>query len=440
MKFGIIGAGPSGLTMGLFIKYPYEILEKSNEPGGHAGSFIDQKYTFDYGPHIMFSKNKEVLNFMIRSLKGNVHKCLRNNKISFKNSLIRYPFENDLKSLPLEDNYECLYTFLFNPYKKKYSKPKNLEQWLLKNFGKGICKHYLFPYNRKVWNIPVKKLSMIWVGRIPNPPAEDIIKSSIGFKTEGYLHQLYYYYPLKGGYQALSRAWEKKENIAYNFEVKNIIKTSKNTFRVSNGNIIKEYDRLISTMPIHELIKIINIPIPQGIRDAIKQLIVNPMFIISLGLKGEDRNKYTALYFPEKEFLVNRVSFPKTFSPHNAPDGHYSIQAEITCRKNSVIWKKSNHEIANHVVDGLLKRGIIPNKKMVVYKNVRRAEYAYVVYDLLYEKNTKIIRDWFKKQGIYLVGRFSFFEYINVDGVIIRSKEIAEEINGQSIDLSKLQI
>ena len=61
--------------------------------------------------------------------------------------------------------------------------------------------------------------------------------------------------------------------------------------------------------------------------------------------------------------------------------------------------------------------------------------YSYVVYDEHYEKNVGIVRNWFPRQGIHLVGRFSYFEYINVDGVIERARDIAGRINGSPVQL-----
>lgn len=435
MKYAVIGAGPSGLTMGLFLKEDCQILEKENHPGGHASSFKDDGFTFDFGPHIMFSKDEKILRFMIDSLGKNIQKCRRNNKIWYKDRLLKYPFENDLKSLPPHDNYECLYSYLFNPYKTKYKSPKNFRQWLLYNFGKGICEKYLIPYNEKVWNIPVHKLSMILADRVPKPPVTDIIKSSIGIETEGYLHQLYYYYPLRGGYQAISDVWAKKLPIKYNFQVKKIKKEKNGTFTVSDGSHQLKFDKIISTIPIHELVKIIDIPIPRIVSSAVKMLIVNPTYSICLGIKGDDRNKYTAVYFPDQNFLVNRINFPKTFSKYNAPNNCYSIQADITCKATSPVWRNKEEGITGYVIAGLVKRGFIKSSKDIVYQKAIRSKYAYVVYDSLYKKNTGIIRDWFPKQGIQLVGRFSFFEYINVDGVIKRSLEIASKLNKSQIKL-----
>jgi len=429
VKIGIIGAGPAGLTMAKFLKHECVVLEKNDYVGGLASSVKEQGFTYDFGPHIAFSRDKKLLNQMVKSLGDNVCLNVRNNKIFYKDRILKYPFENDLKSLSLEDNYKCLYSYLFNKHKKKYRKPENLKQWFLSKFGEAICQKYLFPYNEKVWNIPVEKLSMLWADRIPSPPPEDVIKSSIGFETEGYSHQLNYFYPKTGGYQAISEAWSRGLNIKYNFEVKTIEKLRGGRFVVSDGKDRMVFDKIVSTILIHELVKKLKIKIPTRVLQAVRALIVNPMFLVTLGVKGVDKNKFTAIYFPDSDYWVNRVSFPTTFSKFNSPKGCYTIQAEITCKKQSDIWKKDDKTILKHVLMGLKKYGLICKTTKIVYKSIRRVNYAYVVYDKSYKKNVKIIRDWFPRQGVFLSGRFSYFEYVNVDGIIERSKMIADKVN-----------
>lgn len=434
IDYGILGAGPAGLSMAMFLEGTSEVLEADNHPGGHASSFFEDGFTFDFGPHIMFSKNKNVLQFMVDSLEGNVHECRRKNVVSFKNRLVKYPFENALASLPLEDNLACLKGYVYNSYKEKYPNPSNLREWLLFTFGEGICERYLFPYNEKVWNIPVEELSMLWAERIPNPNPEDILKSAIGFETEGYLHQLYYHYPRRGGYQAISEAWAKRASVTYNFRVKSL-ERRKDSWLVSDGTQTREYREIVSTLPIQALCKVTNLEIPTEVQAAIDGLIVNPMFIVSLGIRGTDASQYTAIYFPEADFLVNRVSFPSTFSPENAPSGTYSVQAEITCRKDSETWAMTDGAILDHVIQGLVARGVIESPEVVIYRNVRRMTYSYVVYDRFYAENTRLIREWFPKQGLHLAGRFGFVEYANVDGILIRNMEIAGQLNGRPVAL-----
>lgn len=429
-SLGIIGAGPSGLAINLFLNQSAEIVESNHHVGGHAASFFEKGFTFDYGPHILFSRDKEILEFIIAALGDNVSKCRRNNKISFKNRITKYPFENDLASLPLEDNYACIHDFIFNKYKEKHATPQNMREWFLKTFGEGICSRYLFPYNEKVWNIPVEKLSMALADRIPNPPAEDILKSSLGFNTEGYLHQLYYHYPKVGGYQAICEAWKKSATIHYQFTVEKIQRTADGNFKLfdKNGNI-KEYPSIISTMPVHEIIHKLDMDVPDEIRVAIDNLIVNPMFVISFGIRGVDTDQYTAVYFPEAEFWVNRISYPCTFSAENGPQGHWSLQAEITCTKDSDIWNKSDAEILAHTKENLQKRNLLPSDDQIILERVDRSERSYVVYDVGYEENVTKVRQWFSSIGIHLLGRFSYFEYVNVDMAVDRAIKLAIELN-----------
>jgi len=434
LPYGILGAGPAGLTLAHFLREKAEVLEAAATPGGHAASFQLDGFTFDYGPHIMFSKYKDILAFMIESLDGNVHECRRNNKISFKGRLTKYPFENGLSELPMEDNFACARGFFINPYKEQYANPKNLREWLLARFGEGICERYLFPYNEKVWNIPVEDLSMLWADRIPNPAPEDILKSAMGIPTEGYLHQLYYNYPRTGGYQALSESWNRGVEVTYHFEAKQITKKD-GLFYVTNGTDTRCYKQVISTLPVQKLARMTNLEIPTQVQQAIDDLIVHPMWIISLGIRGTDSEKMTAVYFPEAEYLVNRISFPATFSPHNAPEGCYSIQAEITCRPNSETWSMSEEAILKHVIDGMIQRNIIHSREDIVCHNVCRKTYSYVVYDHAYEKNTALIREWFSSQNLHLAGRFGFFEYANVDGIIWRNLQLAEKLNGHPVKL-----
>jgi protoporphyrinogen oxidase len=426
----VLGAGPSGISYSLFFDNSPLIIEKNDHPGGHASSFVIDGFTFDYGPHIIFSRDKRILDFIVNSLGDNVHQCKRNNKISFKNKLVKYPFENDLSTLDLEDNYECISQFLFNPYKEKYKNPSNMKEWFLHTFGEGISNKYLIPYNEKVWNIPVEKLSMVWSDRIPNPPPEDILKSSIGIKTEGYLHQLYYHYPEKGGYQSISENWSQSCDIHFNEEVVKINKLD-NGFEIETSKQTYQSKKIVSTINLSALFKTCAHWIPKYVVEAYKKLIINPMYVISIGIKGNDMDKYTAIYFADKEFLVNRVSYPCTFSEKNGPNNHFIIQAEITYSPQSDIADMTDEAIIQHFLVGLKERSLIDGEVILV--DLKRVSESYVVYDVGYENHTKIIRDYFAQVGIDLLGRFSYFEYINIDMAVARSIETYQRISQSTL-------
>src|SRR5215212_3310 len=206
---GILGGGVSGIALAAHLGEDVDVLEKRARIGGLCGAILEDGFTFDAaGPHIMFSKNKEVLNLMISVLGDNVHQNRRDNRIWFKGRLVKYPFENDLASLPKEDNFDCIYGYIVNP--RANDTPSNLAEWSYATFGAGISEKYFIPYNKKIWNYEPSKLGLEFVSRIPKPPMEDVLKSSIGIATEGYLHQLYFYYPIEGGFEEIVRGFGKR--------------------------------------------------------------------------------------------------------------------------------------------------------------------------------------------------------------------------------------
>jgi len=152
------------------------------------------------------------------------------------------------------DRYECLHSYLYN----NHPAPKNFKEWLYRTFGTGLAEKYLIPYNEKIWNVPAEQLGIEWAeGRVPKPPVEDVIKSAVGVVTEGYPHQLYYHYPRQGGIESIPLGMEKKVPlVTSDFAVERIWKEG-SRWCVAGGGRVKWYDRIVATIPIHELVHIV---------------------------------------------------------------------------------------------------------------------------------------------------------------------------------------
>jgi protoporphyrinogen oxidase len=87
-----------------------------------------------------------------------------------------------------------------------------------------------------------------------------------------------------------------------------------------------------------------------------------------------------------------------------------------------------------------MQRNVIRSWEDIVCHDVCRKNYSYVVYDYAYEKNIGLIREWFSSQNLHLAGRFGFFEYANVDGIIWRNLQLAEKLNGHPVVLKDKHI
>ena len=423
MKTAILGGGLTGLTLGYLMKQQgkkFEILEQGSECGGLMKTLEYDGFTFDYhGSHIIFSKNKEVLDFMLSLLGQNKIRNRRNAKILYKGQLVKYPFENGLSDLPKAENFECLYSFIQNMVRKERGalrKPNNLKEWFSYVFGEAIAEKYLLSYNEKIWKYPPEQMGLEWVERVPNPPIENVIKSSLGISTEGYIHQLHFYYPKVGGIQALIKSLETKigDSIVTNFEVVKISGIN-GKWTVFDENQERLYEKIISTIPIQSLVKAAGAP--KKIKEAANDLKYNSLITVMLGLRRKLNKNLSWLYIPDRKILTHRASFPSSYSQHVAPAGMSSVMVEITCKIEDALWKRKDKEIEQRVINDLHHLKVI-DKQDVCFALTKRVEYAYVINDLNYNKNMKKIRNYFAKMGIGLAGRFSEFKYLNMDACV----------------------
>lgn len=426
-SIGILGGGVAGLSLSYFLGADTEVLEKDDTCGGLCRSFEKDGFTFDLGGHIMFSKDTEILEFEKELLRGQLNQLYRRASSWFKGRFVKYPFENGLSVLDKDDIFECLYHFLNNPQRPQ----NNFEDWIYNTFGKGLAEMYLIPYNSKIWKTPLTDMGTRWVERVPKPPAEDVIKSALGIETEGYTHQLHFWYPKTGGFQSLPRAFEQQVNdrIVRNFPVTKIRKGARG-WVVSSGSDEREYARIICTMPIFEFVKVVE-DIPPEVRQAVENLKYNSLIVVMVGLNRPRRVEQAATYFPQPDVIFHRLIFFDYFGQNYVPDGCSSMVVEITGKEGSPTWQMGDQQVADRVVDDLCREGFL-EKQEVISTAVKRTKYAYPIYDLHREKNLEILNSWCKQEGIELCGRFAEFEYYNSDAVIRSAKTVSDRIKNEA--------
>ena len=421
----ILGGGLSGITLARALIGQGDevfVLEAEERIGGLCRSRSDGGFSFDTGgSHIIFSRDREVLEFMLSMLGENREERVRNTRIFYKGRFVKYPFENGLSDLPKEDCYYCLSEFiktLIAAEKGELPPVRTFADWIVTTFGKGIAECYLLPYNRKIWNFPPDQMSPHWVeGRVPRPPVEDIIKSAVGIETEGYVHQAVFSYPVEGGIEALVQAFAGpvRDCITCGFEIKSVRKEGR-AWEIGDGVRTVKADRVVCTMPVQNLFAALQ-GVPPAVREAVNSLRYNSVCSVYIGIRGSVPD-ISWLYVPDPDLgLMNRVSFPSNYSRKVAPEGCASVLSEITYNDGDPVSRMSDEEIIAHVVESLERMGLVQAGD-IVYTGLDRHRFAYVVYDLHYLRNIAVVRDYCREIGIDLVGRFARFEYLNMDGCI----------------------
>ena len=423
----ILGGGIAGLSLASFLKTPAVVLEREAAPGGLSRSYSLNGVVFDIGPHIIFSKNKKVLD--LHTTMISTSRIRRSNQIFFRGRFVKYPFENDLAALDPVDCDYCLQEFLNNPYEEY--RAGNMLQFFLATFGEGITRLYLQPYNEKIWKFDPAFMDTQMVERIPKPPREDVIKSAKGVSTEGYTHQLYFHYPSAGGFQSLVNAYEgeavkKGQRIETGVQIQSVARSGEDwKIKTNDGSFIAR--RLVSCMPLHELFKYIEPP--SEIKEAVDKLLYNSIYIVVVQVKKDRIGDHFALYIPDKDIIFHRLSKLNFLGPeYSLPNGGSTLLAEVTFRPGSHLAARSESEIAEQVIKDLVRIGFI-DAEDVLDTAIRSEKYAYVIYDLDHRTKVDQILNYLKGQAIRCAGRFAEFEYLNTDGVVERTLKLAREMN-----------
>lgn len=221
----IVGAGLAGLSAAYHLRgMPYKILEREREVGGLCRSYVKDGFTFDYTGHLLHFRQTAIKALVESLLPDRLQRHARKSYVFSHDTYTEYPFQVNTYGLPPEVVRECLLGFIAT-LTQSASTPSvespSFKQWIIDSLGEGIAKHFMVPFNEKLWQVPLDDLTSDWVSwLVPKPDVKDVVSGALGIKDKAFGYNPSFQYPVSGGIKVLPEAFlPSVENLSYDSDL-----------------------------------------------------------------------------------------------------------------------------------------------------------------------------------------------------------------------------
>lgn len=426
----IIGAGPAGLALSYAFPGKSRILEQSFEVGGLCRSIEFCGGVFDIGGHSFHSPHPEVLGLVQQLMATRWHTQRRDARVSFGGELIGYPFQQHFQNLSdrtvIEDCQRNPPSF------ETSAQASNFEEWILERFGQGIAKHFMLPYNRKLWARDLRRISCDWVSeRIAGNVKDTGIKGSRSrqpLQSDSIVG-----YPAEGGFGEIFQAMAKRCGPTEFGKKVRRINTKEKTVYTEDGSVWG-WNYLASTIPLPALLRAIQDCPTALINDADRLEFVSlKVLLISIG--KQLGNQPQRIYVAESDVPAHKIAFNHTSSASLRARPSHAIMCEISYSPEKVV--ASDGDLTRMMIDWLVDSQLIENRGDVSETRIIDVEHGYPVYTHDRPHILKEIRNYLTKLDIHTFGRFGGWSYVNSDACIYEGLVLADQLAGSAAASSR---
>jgi len=417
----ILGAGLTGMSAAIELgarAVPYRIFEKLAQPGGHVITVEDGGFRFDRTGHLLHLKS-DALRPQVLSWIGPDHVQIQRRSVIWSNGVYtRYPFQANTFGLPPAVAYECVRGFLLAHFAPNKAEPKNFEEFCLNHFGEGISKHFMIPYNSRLWGVHPREITSAWCQRfVPLPKLEDVIAGAVGLNDRELGYNANFIYP-RLGIGELSKGMARQIPRLELARAPQRIELSRRRLVFTDEHV--DFDVLVSSIPLPRLLDLIDV-VPEPVRRAAEKLRCSHLDYLDVALRREPRKDFHWAYVPEARYPFYRVGAYSRFSAALAPPGKGSLYVELAERGTPNL-----DELLPRVTAGLIEMGVIDSADEIEFARARRIEYAYVIFDHDYFAALDVIRPFLEEARIVSAGRYGDWNYSAMEDAIAFGKSAAE--------------
>jgi protoporphyrinogen oxidase len=406
----VLGAGPAGIGAGLALGERGIVLEASSSPGGICQTIEFAGAFFDLGGHSFHTPHPDIRDLVFGAVK--MEEQLRQAWCCYQDELIPYPFQRNFELLSDKSVVEECQAGLKTAQQK--SRARNYEEYLETRFGPGITKHFLKPYNQKLWGADLKRLSADWVReRIPGTAkAEDKVSTDDRKRTPLQSNTVVAY-PARGGFGEIFKSLAARlPDVRYGDKVARI-DPREHELVTSRGQRFK-WDALISSLALPDLLSLFE-KLPNHIDDAVSRLEALPISLVLFSIDRRLKTEIQRVYSSDFDMPAHKIVFTNNSSDYLRSLQNHGITAEVSGYR-----KETDEELVEKVSARLRDLQLLPHAARIRSAKVIRLGRAYPVPSLHRDASVQKIKEWLEAQNIYSVGRFGEWAYINSDEALYR--------------------
>jgi len=297
----------------------------------------------------------------------------------------------------------------------------NFEDWIVRRFGHGIARHFMWPYNRKLWARDLRTMSTEWVGqRIAGHRGEverfvrdDDPRRPLQSDTE-------VGYPSEGGFETL---YQRLAAVTPGIEVDKRVERIDPVARIAWTSDGRSYQwrRLVSTIPLDHLVERVY-GFPVGLREEVRSLAFMSLDLLLLRTNIALPKAPQRIYFADPSVPPHKVAFNHTSSLQLRRRPCHAIMAEISY---SPTKPKLAPEVAEaDTIAALVQAGVLPSAEVVAEVRHLDIRHAYPVYIHGREWILERVRRHLEALNIHIAGRFGEWEYVNSDECLRKGRDL----------------
>ncbi len=417
----VLGAGLTGLSAARELAkrdVPYRLYERAARVGGHATTDEERGYRFDRTGHLLHLRSPALRGEISELLQGDYEVVERNSLVFSHGVYTRYPFQSNTYGLPADVAFECVLDFVRTQLEPASEPPRSFEDFCLTHFGAGFSRHFMLPYNEKLWGVSAREITSAWCQRfVPLPRLEDVIAGAVGQPAAELGYNARFWYPRRG-IGALPRALSRGLTGL-------CLERAPRSLRPATRELLFEdrsvhYDVLISSIPLPTLLGLCDV-LPAEVALARGRLRATSLSYFDIALERPPQQRFHWAYVPERKYPFYRVGCYSSFSSEMAPPGKASLYVELAERA-----PLSQAAALAQVLPGLLEMGLLAGERDIAFARLRRLEPAYVIYDHAYEAALAAISPFLESLRVISTGRYGGWNYSSMEDALVFGQQAAE--------------